>query len=198
MKPVIMTLMLCITLSGCAVFQNTPQNIITMPKTVGLMPFSSAPDKIVGQMAADRIALEMIANGYEIIDRSLTTSVVNETKFYSSGLNEEARKSFQAQNIPAILFGSVSKYGCETVNSTSFFGGHARKNRCTVSLAAKIAESSTGRLLWGLTISDSAEGESITAEGLMISLIQKAGSNGALPAPLPESKGPEISSPKSK
>ena len=178
--------MLCIMLSGCASFQQASQSDISIPKTVGLMPFLSAPDKIVGLLAADRIAMEMIATGYNVIDSSLTLSVVNEAKFYNTGLNEETRKAFQAHNIPALLFGTINKYSCEMVPSTSFFGSLVRNNRCTVSLTAKIAECSTGRLLWGLTISESAEGEKITADELLTTLIQKAGSNGALPLPFLE------------
>lgn len=184
MKPVLMVLMLCSTLCGCAAFQQSAPSDISIPKTVGLMPFSTAAEKTVGQLAADRIALEMIAKGYDVIDRSLTTSVVNESKFYGSGLNEDARRAFQTQNIPAVLFGSINGYGCETVSTRTFFGSHVRKNRCTVSLTAKIAESSSGRLLWGLTLSDSAEGDKITAEELMTALISKAAGDGALPAPL--------------
>jgi len=198
MKPIITVLLICIALSGCTVFTQPTTGEVSMPKTVALMPFSFSPDKTVGQLAADQVALEMVSKGYDIIDRSLATAVVNESKFYGNGLNEENRKAFQNQNIPAVLFGNVNRFGCETAHSSSFFGGHIIKNRCSVSLTAKIAESSTGKLLWGITISDSAEGENMTPEELMISLIRKAGDNGTLPAFQPAKKAAEMPAPKTK
>ena len=55
-------------------------------------------------------------------------------------------------------------------------------------LTAKMVDLTSGRLLWGLTIKDSIEGENLTAGELMDSLMRQAHIAGTLPAPAAETK----------
>ena len=181
MKRIICHIILSIPfLASCSMF-GSPDT-----KTVALMPFfSSSPGKNIGQEAADRVALELVAKGYVVIDRSTTTSLINETRFYVSGLSDEMRSALRSHNIASVIFGSVNDFSCEAIRSqpliASLAGTIDKKNRCTVSLTAKIADTATGRLLWGVTINDTSEGENLTAMELMKSLIRKADIKGSLP-----------------
>ena len=154
------------------------------------MPFFSSPTvpgKNIGQEAADRVALELVARGYVVIDRSTTTALVNEAKFYGSGLSDDMRSALQSHNISAVVFGSVDDFSCETIRSASLVASLAsnmeKKNRCTIALTAKIADTATGRLLWGVTINETSEGANLTAMELMKSLIRKADIKETLPDP---------------
>ncbi|GFE60373.1 CsgG/HfaB family protein [Geobacter sp. AOG2] len=185
MKLIVCYMFLCISLTGCSLFRSIPET-----KTVALMPFfSSATNtgKSIGQEAADRVALELVAKGYVVIDRSTTTALVNEAKFYGSGLSDDMRSALQSHNIAAVVFGSVNDFSCESIRSPSLVASLAsnmdKKNRCTVSLTAKIADTATGRLLWGVTINDTSEGANLTAMELMKSLIRKADIKETLPEP---------------
>jgi len=158
-------------------------------KPIALMPFFSAisTSKYVGQEAADRVALELMAKGYIVIDRSTTTTLINEAKFYSTGLNDDMRNALQTHNISAVIFGSINDFGCETTRvlskSASLVSDMDKKNRCTASLTAKIIDIANGRLLWGVTLSDTSEGENLTAMELMKSLISKSEFSKTLPDP---------------
>ncbi|KAB0672378.1 hypothetical protein F6V30_07390 [Oryzomonas sagensis] len=191
MKRIICHIILCIPLAGCSLFRSPPDT-----RTVALMPFfSTASSKSIGQEAADRVALELVAKGYVVIDRSTATALVNETKFYGSGLSDDMRNALQSRNIAAVVFGSVNDFSCETIRSPSLVASLAsnmdKKNRCTVSLTAKIADTTTGRLLWGVTINDTSEGVNLTAMELMKSLIRKADIKETLPPSLNEQAKPE-------
>jgi hypothetical protein len=189
---IILALSLCISLSGCAAYRQNSKYETTRLKTVAVLPFTSGSGGSAGQDAADQLALKLLANGYVVIDRSRTTAVVNETKFYGAGLNDEVRNALQAQDITAIAFGSVNGFGCEPKNDVTYSGKMVQKKRCIVSLTAKIADTTTGRLLWGMTSTDSAEAENLTASELMSFLLSKADFTGITPAPLIKKMDPEV------
>ncbi|MDD2273517.1 MAG: CsgG/HfaB family protein [Desulfuromonadaceae bacterium] len=181
MKLIIYPVILCITLSGCSLFSTQPD-----PKKVALMPFYySTPGKSIGQEVADRVALELILNGYTVIDSSTTTALINEVKFYNLGLSDDMRAALKEHNIGAVVFGSVNDFACESIRTPSQTGSLVfnvdKKNRCTVSLTAKIADTATGRLLWGVTMNDTSEGADLTAMTLMKSLISKAEIRNSIP-----------------
>lgn len=188
---IIFALSLCILLSGCAAYRQNSRFETNQLKTVAVLPFAYVSGGSAGQEAADQLALKLLASGYVVIDRSRTTAVVNETKFYGAGLNDEVRNALQAQNISSVAFGSVNVFGCEPKKDVTYSGKLVQKTRCTVSVTAKIADTTTGRLLWGMTSTDSAEAENLTAAELMSPLLNKANFTGISPAPLVEKKGPE-------
>jgi hypothetical protein len=188
MKRIFFALSLCIMLPGCAAYQQNSKYEPTQLKTVAVLPFTSVSVGSAGQEAADQLALKLMANSFVVIDRSRTTAVVSETKFYGSGLSDEVRNALQAQNITAVAFGSVNEYGCEPKKNVTFTGNLVPKKRCTVSLTAKIADIATGRLLWGMTSTDSAEKENSTAAELMSCLMRKADFSGIVPAASPVEK----------
>jgi hypothetical protein len=193
MKRIILALALCISLSGCAVYRQDSRFETIQLKTVAVLPFTSVSGGSAGQDAADQLALKLLASGFTVIDGSRATAVVSETKFYGVGLNDEVRSALQAQGITAVAFGSVKEYNCEPKKDESFYGKLAPKKRCAVSLTAKIAETATGRLLWGTTSNDSAEAEDLTATKLISSLLSKADFTGIIPAVAPvEKKAPEL------
>lgn len=187
---ILFALSLCISLSGCAAYRQNSRIETNQLKTVAVLPFSSVSGGSAGQEAADQLALKLLANGYVVIDRSRTTAVVNETKFYGAGLNDEVRNALQAQNITAVAFGSVNAFGCEPKKDVTYAGKLVQKTRCTISLTAKIADTTTGRLLWGMTSTDSAESENLTAAELISPLLSKADFTGIIPASLVEKKDP--------
>jgi len=215
MKRIIRLFFLWILLAGCSLPKTPPDktslsnilpdpssltrplsDIHSLPRTlsdtkpVALMPFYSAAttSKYIGQEAADRVALELLAKGYFVIDRSTTTALVNEAKFYGSGLSDDMRNALQVHNIAAVVFGSVNDFSCETVRtlsqSASLINDMDKKNRCTVSLTAKITDTASGRLIWGVTLNDTSEGNNLTAIELMKSLIRKADMRETLPEPI--------------
>jgi hypothetical protein len=184
MKTLLATILLCIPLSGCSWFM-TPG----YTKTIALMPFyAPVPVKNAGQEAADNLGMELLSKGYEVIDRSTTTALINEAKFYTSGLNDEMRKTLQSHNIMSVFFGSINDFSCETIRTSSMISGLAstpeKSNRCTVSITAKIADTSSGRLLWGVSLKDTSEGVNLSATELMKSLIQKNNIGETLPEPV--------------
>lgn len=165
MRLVMCALLLCISLLGCASFQKYPQIEPPVARTVALMPFSSVVKGPMGQQAANWVAQKLIINGYTVIDSSFTTTVASQDKFYDYGLNDEVRSALLAKNLTTLVFGSVNAFSCTPVLYSP------DTNRCTVSVTAKMVEVATGRLLWELILSDSAEGKGLTAYDLMKPLI---------------------------
>ena len=170
------------TLSGCPGKKQIVKTERPESKTVAVMPFSSASGGTAGQEAADWLALKLIEKGYVVIDRSRTTALINEKKFYEMGMTNEMRNALQDQQLAAMVFGQISEFNCQTAKHPAFFGNVVAKNRCTVSLTAKMADPATGKLLWGLILKDSAEGPNLTANELMRSLIREADIAGTLPS----------------
>jgi len=185
MKRVILSIMLCLPLPGCS-WVAAP----AYTKTVAVLPFSAAAGKSAGHEAADHLGIELLAKGYVVIDSSTTKALISEGKFYNSGINDDMRKALQARSITSVLFGSINDYGCEAVRSTALISGlpgSQEKNfRCSVSLTAKMADTATGRLLWGVTLADSSEGANLTAAELMKAMIRKARIGDSLPEPVVE------------
>jgi len=97
------------------------------------------------------------------------------------------RKTLQARNIMSVLFGSINEFGCETLRNPMLVpglpGSVDKSYRCTVSLTAKMADTATGRLLWGVNLGETAEGASLTAAELMKTIIRKANLGASLPDP---------------
>jgi len=188
MRLAIFALFLCIALGGCATYKQHSQCESPASRTVALMPFSSIAKGVSGQQAANWVALEFIEKGYTVIDSSFTTTTVSEAKFYESGLSNEVRSAFLAKNITTLVFGNINEFTCQIIDYTNFYGGMNSKNRCTVSLAAKMVDIATGKLLWELILRDSAEDKNLTAEDLMKQLIVRTNISGTLPAPAVASK----------
>ena len=191
MKLILFALFLFIPLAGCAASQQYSQCEIPVPKTVALMPFSSVDGRTTGLQAAHQVALELIEKGYVVIDSSFTTTTVSESKFYASGLNSEVRNALLAQKLTTLVFGSIDKFTCETKQTTSFYGSQGTANYCSVSLAVKMIDTSTGKLLWGLMLADSSAGKNLTAGELMRTMIAQANLAKILPVPAVETKAAE-------
>lgn len=183
MRLAIFALFLCIALGGCATYKQHSQCESPASRTVALMPFSSIVKGVSGQQAANWVALEFIEKGYTVIDSSFTTTTVSEAKFYESGLSNEVRSAFLAKNITTLVFGNINEFTCQTIDSTNFYGGLNSTNRCTVSLAAKMVDIASGKLLWELILRDSAEDKNLTAGDLMKQLIIRTNISRTLPAP---------------
>lgn len=183
MKSFIFSVVFCLCTSGCAWFTSPGYT-----RTVAVMPFSASGGKFAGQEAADTLGMELLSRGFEVIDRSTTTALVNEGKFYSVGINDEMRQSLQAHNIMLVFFGTVNEFNCETSRNSSLMmqpltATPEKSSRCSVSVTAKMADTATGRLLWGVNLSDSSEGVNLTAAELMKNLIKKANLGETLPEP---------------
>ncbi len=190
MRFAIFALFLCIALGGCATYKQHSQCESPASRTVALMPFSSIAKGVTGQQAANWVALEFIEKGYTVIDSSFTTTTVSEAKFYESGLSNEVRSAFLAKNITTLVFGNINEFTCQTIDYTTFYGGLNSKSRCTVSLAAKMVDITTGKLLWELILRDSAEDKNLTAGDLMKQLLIRTNIAGTLPAPAVAPKEP--------
>ena len=194
MRRIFFAAFLCIPLFGCAASRPHSGLYVPPPETVALMPFTTVVDGASGEEAADRVGLALMTRGYVVIDRSRTTAIVTEKEFYDAGLSDNVRNAFQAQKIPAVVFGSVNDFSCETKKTGPLFASpKCKKNRCSVSLTAKMVDVASGRLLWGVTLQDSVEGENLTAGELLGSLISRANIGGTLPAKMVESKEAEKS-----
>ena len=184
MKLIMSAFLLCMSLLGCATYQQHSQEESPVSRSVALMPFLSMTKGADGQQAANWIELEFIKKGYVVIDSSFTTSAVSEAKFYESGLSNEVRGALLAQNLTTVVFGSINEFKCESANYSNFYGKQESNNRCTVSLAAKMVDTATGKLLWGLALADSGEGRNLSARDLMKSMINEANIAATLPQPL--------------
>lgn len=178
MRLMITTFLLLFLLSGCSAYSS---------KNVALMPFSSPVNKNVGQETSDRLAQELVAKGYVVIDRSITSNWVNEASFYSSGLSDEMRQKLKAHNLAAVVYGNINDFRCDSINSSGSLYSKSLV-RCTVSVTAKMTDLVTGRLLWGMTMNDTDEGENLTAMGLMNTMIQKANIIAGIPEPAGQTK----------
>jgi hypothetical protein len=189
MKLAMFALFLCMSLVGCATYQKYPQSVPSVSRTVALMPFSSVVKGTIGQQAANWVAEKLMEKGYIVIDSSFTTTTVSEAIFYESGLTDEVRRNLLAKNLTTLVFGSVNAFSCDPVRYSNFLGTPADKNRCTVSLTAKMVDTATGRLLWELILADSAEVKGLTAFDLMKPLIS-ANISATLPLPAAEGKEP--------
>ena len=192
MKCVLSALVLAIALSGCTGARHATKDGTPVAKTVAVMPFSSVSGGAVGEEVADWLALKLMENGYVVIDRSRTTSVVSEKKFYEAGLNDDVRTLLQAQKLTAVVYGSITEFGCETRKAPALSGTIVPKNYCNISVTAKMAETATGKLLWGLMLKDSAAAPNLTAEQLMRSLMERTDIASSLPAVGVEALEPEI------
>ena len=184
MKISLLALLLCLPLAGCTTTQIVHIPEAPASRTIALMPFHSPGKELLGQQAANWTAQKLIENGYLVIDSSYTTTAVSAKRFYELGLNDEVRSALLARNLTTVVFGSVNVFTCEPVRLENFFGVISEKNRCTVSVTAKMIDTATGKLLWELMLSDSAEGKGLTAFDLVKPMIT-TNLSATLPLPLP-------------
>lgn len=185
-------LFLVILLVGCAAPPKRLQVEHTVPRTVALMPFLSKGG--IGQQAANWMAQQLIQNGYIVLDTSFTTAVVNEAKFYDNGLTDEVRNALLAKNMTTLVFGSVNASSCEFVRSLNLLGSPADKNRCTVSITAKMVDTATGKLIWEFMQTHSEEGKGLTPLDVMKPLIIN-NISATLPLPTPSPTAAEVKPP---
>lgn len=185
MRFAMFALFLLMLLVGCAAPPKRLQVEHPVPRTVALMPFSSKGG--VGQQAANWVAQQLIENGYTVIDSSFTTAAVSEAKFYDAGLSDEVRSALLAKNLTTLVFGSVNAFSCDFVRYSNLLGTPVDKNRCTVSITAKMVETATGKLLWELMQTYSEEGRGITALDVMKPLVI-TNISATLPLPTPPSE----------
>lgn len=188
MRFAIFALFLLTLSAGCAAPPKRLQVEHMVPRTVALMPFSSKG--ALGQQAANWVAQQLIENGYIVIDSSFTTAAVSEAKFYEAGLTDEVRSALLAKNLTTLVFGSVNAFSCDFVRYSNILGTPVDKNRCTVSITAKMVDTASGKLLWELMQAYSEEGRGITALDVMKPLvITNISATLPLPSPGAEAKG---------
>jgi len=192
MRFTISALFLVILLAGCAAPPKSLQVEHTVPRTVALMPFLSKGG--IGQQAANWVAQQLIQNGYIVVDSSFTTAAVSEAKFYDVGLSDEVRSALLAKNLTTLVFGNVNASSCEFVRSLNLLNNPVDKNRCTVSITAKMVDTATGKLIWEFMQTYSDEGKGLTALDVMKPLIITNIST-TLPLPLPSPAATEVKPP---
>lgn len=174
-------LLIAIAAAGCASHQKPGLGAEQAAGTVAVIPFSSPSSPIAGQETADAFALKLLKKGYMVLDRTRTATILDEKKFYETGFTDEMGSRLRDQQVNALLYGQVSEFSCNSRQRSLFFGNATPQNRCSVAVSVKMADAATGKLLWGMMLKDTAEGENLTALDLLRSMIGKSDSGETIP-----------------
>jgi curli biogenesis system outer membrane secretion channel CsgG len=164
---------------GCATPQvstyTKPQIDFSKYKKVAVIKFDCR-ESTVGQEVSDRIALSFMKKGYNVIERSQLTSVIDENSIMAAGLTEINRSALQLGGIEAVVVGSVTRYDCEQSKFAVFTGGTAiaaTRNLCHASISIKMLNIQNGEVLWAGQGSHSLKGKNMTAGSVLQKLIEK-------------------------
>jgi curli biogenesis system outer membrane secretion channel CsgG len=141
---------------------------------IAVVGFSCLPNPTVGQEVADIVALEFLKKGYNVIERSQLSHILQEEKLKLVGLTEETKSVLRLSGICAIITGSVSRYDCRPVQSILPFMGTFipwNTSDCHASLSLKMLDVKTGQVIWAANGSHSENEARMTASKILRKVI---------------------------
>jgi len=168
--------LILLIVSGCATADVYKKPGIDFSKysKIAVVGFSCLPNPTVGQEVADIVALEFLKKGYDVIERSQLSSILQEEKLKQTGLTEEAKSKLRLSGICAIVTGSVSRYDCRPSRTIlPFMGTFIPMNTsdCHASLSLKMLCVQTGQVIWAANGSHSENAANMTANKVLRQVI---------------------------
>jgi len=169
-------LLILLIVSGCATADVYKKPGVDFSKysKIAIVEFSCLPNQTVGQEVADIVALEFLKKGYNVIERSQLSYILQEEKLKLVGLTEETKSKLRLSGICAIITGSVSRYDCRPSRTIiPFMGTYIPMNTsdCHASLSLKMLDVQTGQVIWAANGSHSCNDVGTTANKILRQVI---------------------------
>jgi len=164
-----------VTFMGCAMshtYANPLQSFVPYNK-IAVISFSNPKDAPAGQEAADIVALEFTNHGFTVVSSSQLAAMIDQNELYTAGLTQDIKEKLKQSGIEAVVLGKINEYNCSNTDTAPTVWNITRKNICYVTLTTQMFNVNSGEILWGSTVTDSQQGQTLTAKSVLISLAQK-------------------------
>jgi TolB-like protein len=160
---------------GCSMSRTyaKPQESFLPYSKIAVISFSNPKDAATGQEAADIVALEFTNHGFSVIGSSQLTALIEQNDLYTAGLTPDLKAKLKQSGIEAVVLGRINEYRCSNSDIAPTAWNITRKNICNVTLTTQMVDIDSGEIIWGATMSDSQEGQILTAKSVLISLAKK-------------------------
>lgn len=176
MKTVKILLVLsAVAFMGCTMSRTyaKPQESFLPYNKIAVISFSNPKDAPTGQEAADIVALEFTNHGFTVVGSSQLTALIEQSELYNAGLTPDIKAKLKESGIEAVVLGKINEYSCSNTDRVPTAWNITRKNICTVTLTTQMVDINSGEIHWGTTVSDSQEGQGLTAKSVLIALTKK-------------------------
>lgn len=163
-------IILIIVVCGCATSEEfiRPGTDLSKYKRIAVLPFVDYPYQPgSGVLLADIVSMELLKQGINVIDRSMTSKILNELSLGSTGIIDEstAPRIGQLLGVSALLTGSINKYNTSFTNIQVVQGEPpAYMPSSAVSLSLKLIDVETGQIVWAASAEDSEIGNLVEAK----------------------------------
>ena len=170
--PFIFVATICI--AGC-VNMNSPQTDTTSRtnvalvkyKRIAVIKFHNPRNEESGQEAADILSLGFLKQGFNVVGSSQITSLIDQDEVNETGFTPENRAKLKTDGVDGIVSGTINEYFCSLSDMTPLYVKKEGKNRCSVTVTAKLLDLETGEIVWGTTVSDVQEGKWVTEDSVL-------------------------------
>jgi len=171
----ILLVLAAVAFMGCTMSRTyaKPQESVLPYNKIAVISFSNPKDAPTGQEAADIVALEFTNHGFTVVGSSQLTALIEQSELYTAGLTPDLKAKLKESGIEAVVLGKINEYSCSNTDTAPTAWNITRKNICTVTLTTQMVDINSGEIHWGTTVSDSQEGQGLTAKSVLISLAKK-------------------------
>ena len=171
----ILLVLSAVAFMGCAMSHTyaKPQESFLPYNKIAVISFSNPKDPPAGQEAADIVALEFTNHGFTVVSSSQLAAMIDQNELYTAGLTQDIKEKLKQSGIEAVVLGKINEYNCSNTDTAPTVWNITRKNICYVTLTTQMFNVNSGEILWGSTVTDSQQGQTLTAKSVLISLAQK-------------------------
>lgn len=160
-----------LVLFGCATAQSYRKPGVDFSKynKIAIVKFD-ASESGIGQQVADTLSFYFVKRGFTVIERSQLSSIIDESKFMTSGLTEQNKSPLEVAGIDAIVVGAVSQYRCVPHSDVIFIGKSPlvmNTNNCNVSISMKMLDIHNGDILWSAVGAHSRDAINMTVDKVL-------------------------------
>jgi len=137
---------------------------------IAVVKFNTTKHPESGQEAADLMAGAFLKKGFDVIELNQILSPSEQDKIYYTGLTAEVKTKLKNFGVNDVILGTINEYGCSTVSYDLFY---YYKHSCRATFSVKMIDLVSGEILWGLSISDEKDGDNLTADIVLRSMIRE-------------------------
>lgn len=149
----------------------------TKSMKIAVVKFNNTKHPESGQEAADSMAVAFLKKGFDVIELNQILSPSEQDKIYYTGLTAEVKAKLNNFGVNDVILGTINEYDCSTVSKgmssdiLNLFNYYKRS--CRVTFSVKMVDLISGEILWGLSISDEKDGDNLTADIVLRSMIRE-------------------------
>ncbi len=172
---------LAFLLTGCALMQPSPPIDASSKTDVALLKYKkiaviklkNPKNDAAGQDAADILALGFVKLGYNVVSSPQSASLIDQSDVYVSGLTPDIKTKLKSFGVDSLVTGTINEYLCSSSEAPLPLLKQCGENHCSVTASARMIDLDSGEIVWGAIGSDAQEGRWVTADSVLISVMEK-------------------------